>query len=89
MTTDGRNLRDTVITAGLFEKLEEYCDGYLVHAADAEGKSNGIETNVAELLGEYSGKEITYAGGIHSYDDIDMIWKTWKGTRKRDCRERT
>ena len=79
MTDRWQKFTDTVITAGLFEKLEEYCDGYLVHAADAEGKSNGIETNVAELLGEYSGKEITYAGGIHSYDDIDMIGRLGKG----------
>lgn len=79
VTDRWQKFTDTVITAGLFEKLEEYCDGYLVHAADAEGKSNGIETNVTELLGEYSGKEITYAGGIHSYDDIDMIGRLGKG----------
>lgn len=79
VTDRWQRFTDTEISAGLFEKLEQFCDGYLVHAADAEGKSNGVETNVAGILGGYHGKEVTYAGGVHSYDDIDIIGRLGKG----------
>lgn len=53
--------------------LGEYCDQYLVHAVDVEGRSRGIEKDVASLLGKCSDVRSTYAGGISDYSDIDLL----------------
>lgn len=57
----------------LLDRLSGYCDEFLVHAVDVEGKSDGIEENLVRLLGNWEGKPITYAGGVHSYEDLEML----------------
>ena len=57
----------------LMEKLSVYCDEFLVHAVDVEGKKNGISEEVLSVLGSYSERPVTYAGGIHSVEDIETI----------------
>ncbi len=54
----------------LLRHLEEYCDEFLIHAVDVEGKASGIEGELIKLLSVYDGVPLTYAGGIHSYDAI-------------------
>ncbi len=53
--------------------LSAYCDEFLVHAVDAEGKQRGIEQDVARILGNFSGLAATYAGGISSQEDLDLL----------------
>lgn len=55
------------------EELSEYCDEFLVHAVDVEGKASGVEREVVRRLGEYEGCPVTYAGGIHSEEDLQFI----------------
>ena len=47
-----------------------YCDEFLVHGVDVEGKSSGVETELVKLLAEWNGIPITYAGGIGSMEDL-------------------
>lgn len=54
-------------------KLSEFCDEFLIHAVDVEGKSEGIEDELARLLGHFEGKPVTYAGGVHSYEDLQLL----------------
>ncbi|MCR5654761.1 MAG: phosphoribosylformimino-5-aminoimidazole carboxamide ribotide isomerase [Lachnospiraceae bacterium] len=61
------------VNPALLTKLSDYCDEYLIHAVDVEGKKNGIESNLLRLLSPFSLCPITYAGGVHSYDDIKEI----------------
>jgi len=66
------------------EKLSEYCDEFLIHAADVEGKCSGIQKGLIEILGNFandsiSSYPITYAGGIHSFSDLTLIHKIGKG----------
>lgn len=68
-----QNLTDTVMDADLLYSLDKYCDEFLIHAVDVEGKSNGPEENIIRELSRYSNKPVTYAGGIHSYEDIEFI----------------
>ena len=63
----------------LLVKLGSYCDEFLVHAVDVEGKSSGIEKNVVETLGKLEDKAVTYAGGIHSMKDISFIREKGNG----------
>lgn len=50
--------------------LLPYCDEFLIHAVDVEGKASGIEKPLAELLGSFQGCPVTYAGGVGSFDDL-------------------
>ena len=63
----------------LLEQLAGYCDEFLIHAVDVEGKANGIETNLVSALGGWQGVPITYAGGVHSYEDISLLKELGKG----------
>lgn len=57
----------------LLDHLSQYCTEYLIHAVDVEGRCQGIETPLVELLGKWAQLPITYAGGISSMDDIHLI----------------
>lgn len=59
----------------LLEELSGSCSEFLIHAADVEGKSKGIEQGVASLLGEWEGIPVTYAGGVGSYEDLQLLKK--------------
>ncbi|MBO4927097.1 MAG: phosphoribosylformimino-5-aminoimidazole carboxamide ribotide isomerase [Clostridiales bacterium] len=73
----------TKLTASLLRRLEKYCDEFLVHAVDVEGKAAGPDQALFEIFKEYlddaegeTGNRVcpvTYAGGIHSYDDIRAL----------------
>ena len=56
-----------------FERLARYCDEFLIHAVDVEGKASGVEKEVVRRLGNAKVLPVTYAGGIHSMEDIDWI----------------
>lgn len=56
-------------------ELEDYCDEFLVHAVDVEGKADGIEEKIAGLLGDWGKIPVTYAGGVHSFEDLQLLKK--------------
>ncbi len=70
VTDRWQNLTDVELCDETLDGLSQYCDEFLVHAADVEGKQNGIEENVARILGDWGKKPITYAGGVHNLEDI-------------------
>jgi len=61
------------VTYALLDRLSGYCDEFLIHAVDVEGKCRGIETELVTYLGKWKGLPVTYAGGIASWKDIDTI----------------
>lgn len=61
------------LNADTLEKLSAYCDEFLVHAVDVEGKAQGIEETVVRMLGEWAKMPVTYAGGVHSMEDLEKI----------------
>ena len=69
---------DVELTEKTFDELAESCDEFLVHAVDVEGKASGIEEKVAELLGSWGKIPITYAGGVHSFEDLRLLKKLGK-----------
>lgn len=68
---------DEVVDDRTLDTLMGYCDEFLIHAVDVEGKSQGIEQDLVSQLGNWCGQNgkvaITYAGGVHTYDDIDLL----------------
>lgn len=73
VTNRWQNVTDEIVTPQLMDKLAEYCDEFLIHAVDVEGKANGIECELAQMLGQWKGLPVTYAGGVHSYEDLDLL----------------
>lgn len=53
--------------------LSNYCDEFLVHGVDVEGKRCGIEEDLVKLLGKYSPIPVTYAGGVRSIADMQLV----------------
>ena len=41
----------------------------------SEGKNQGIESNLVSLFGSWNKMPVTYAGGVHSYEDITLLKK--------------
>lgn len=68
-----QKLTDVSVTCGLLEELSQYCDEYLVHAVDVEGKCRGIEKDLVTLLARYDGIPVTYAGGVASFSDLKEL----------------
>ncbi|MDD2971430.1 MAG: phosphoribosylformimino-5-aminoimidazole carboxamide ribotide isomerase [Lachnospiraceae bacterium] len=58
------------VDANSLDELAAYCDEFLIHAVDVEGKASGIEEELVAILGEWNKIPITYAGGVHSFSDI-------------------
>lgn len=58
------------ISHELLDELARYCDEFLIHGVDVEGKSSGIEKALVVLLGKWDKIPITYAGGIGSMEDL-------------------
>jgi phosphoribosylformimino-5-aminoimidazole carboxamide ribotide isomerase len=67
------------ISFRLLDHLARYCAEFLIHAVDVEGRCQGIEGPLVSLLGQWSGIPVTYAGGIHSYEDLDIIENSGQG----------
>ena len=61
------------MTEGTLDMLAGYCDEYLIHAVDVEGKARGIEQDLVKNLGGYTGNPVTYAGGVHSMEDLLLL----------------
>ncbi len=60
------------------DDLAQYCDEFLIHAADVEGRQNGVEENVVRILGDWGRIPVTYAGGVHTVEDIRIVRKLGK-----------
>ncbi len=61
------------LSAMVLEELSRYCDEFLIHAADVEGKCSGIEVPLVKNLAAWSPVPTTYAGGIRDMSDLQLI----------------
>lgn len=76
VTDRWQKLTRLVISEETLDFLAEFCDEFLIHAADVEGKRAGVEEDLAELLGGWQKKSrfpLTYAGGVHALEDLSKI----------------
>lgn len=63
------------VTPETLETLAGYCDEFLIHGVDVEGKGAGMETELVRMLGEWDKIPVTYAGGIGSLSDLEEFEK--------------
>lgn len=64
------------ITADWMRELGKSCAEFLVHAADVEGKAQGVEEELVKMLARYGEKPVTYAGGVGKMQDLKNL-KIW------------
>ncbi len=73
VTDRWQNFTEVELSEETFYELYQYCDEFLIHAVDVEGKAKGIEQEVAIMLGKLDGMKLTYAGGIGSFSDLNNL----------------
>ena len=82
VTDRWQKMTDLEITPDCLDMLSERCDEFLIHAADVEGRRSGIEKKLVALLGNWqkrTGFPVTYAGGVHAIEDLQLIGKLSDG----------
>lgn len=57
----------------LLEEFAAFCDEFLVHAVDVEGKASGIDRDLIRMLERFKATPITYAGGVTTMADVESI----------------
>lgn len=68
-----QTLTDIHVDQKTLDELAGRCDEFLVHAADVEGLCQGIDKDLVEMLGRWHGSAITYAGGVASFADVQLV----------------
>ncbi|MBE5957033.1 MAG: phosphoribosylformimino-5-aminoimidazole carboxamide ribotide isomerase [Lachnospiraceae bacterium] len=73
VTDRWQKFTDVRLSHEILDELSGYCSEFLIHAVDVEGKSSGIEKELARMLGTWDGIPVTYAGGVSSYQDLALL----------------
>lgn len=79
VTDRWQKFTDVRVTKEVLEELSSYCDEFMVHAVDVEGKAHGIEEPLVRMLGDYRGIPVTYAGGVGSFADLEILKQLGQG----------
>jgi phosphoribosylformimino-5-aminoimidazole carboxamide ribotide isomerase len=73
VTDRWQKFTEVTISSDTLMELADYCDEFLIHAADVEGTCSGIEEELIGTLADYSPIPTTYAGGVSTMADLDLI----------------
>lgn len=73
VTDRWQKMTEETVGTELLDRLSGYCDEFLVHAVDVEGKASGIERELVLMLGQWGRMPMTYAGGVHDYEDLTLL----------------
>ncbi len=73
VTDRWQKFTNVTICPEILNQLADHCDEFLVHGVDVEGKMEGIQTELIEILGKNSPIPVTYAGGVKALSDLDLV----------------
>lgn len=79
VTDRWQTFANVAIDEELLTTLAEYCDEFLIHGVDVEGKSSGVELELVKILAMWNRLPITYAGGIGSLEDLAEFEQACEG----------
>lgn len=68
-----QTLTDLDVTPATLDRLAGSCAEFLIHAADVEGLCGGIDQDLVKLLGAWAGRPLTYAGGVATLADVELV----------------
>lgn len=67
------------IEPALLESISAHCAEFLIHAADVEGRQQGVDWDLVDLLAASSPIPVTYAGGARDIADLDRMERIASG----------
>ncbi len=73
VTDRWQKFTSTEVCRETLEYFSKFCFEFLIHAADIEGKCEGIAADLIENLAEWAPITTTYAGGIRDLEDLKQI----------------
>jgi phosphoribosylformimino-5-aminoimidazole carboxamide ribotide isomerase len=73
VTDRWQKFTDTVISPETLDYFSQFCFEFLIHAADVEGKCQGVAEDLVADLADWSPLPTTYAGGIRDLEDFERI----------------
>ncbi len=79
VTDRWQNFTRLQVSGETLEWLAGFCDEFLVHAVDVEGKCMGVDERLIRLLAQYATIPITYAGGVSTMQDLELIQNAGQG----------
>ncbi len=79
VTDRWQNFTRVAVTRETLVDLAEHCAEFLIHAADLEGRCQGIDLRLVRMLGRHSPLPTTYAGGAKSLADLESVTDTGDG----------
>ena len=79
VTDRWQKFTDTEVTPETLYELSTYCDEFLIHAADVEGKQRGVDAELISILAKLENFPVTYAGGVGSFADLDILKTAGRG----------
>ena len=79
VTDRWQRFTEVAVTPQTLADLAAFCDKFLVHGVDVEGKRMGIEEDLVVMLGEKCPIPVTYAGGVRTLADLDRVKALGKG----------
>lgn len=79
VTNQWKQFSDFEVNPANIRYLEQFCDEFLVHAVDVEGKQRGIQQSLVSALADWVSIPTTYAGGARSLEDMDLFHELSSG----------
>lgn len=73
VTDRWQKFTEVVISREVLDNLSKFCDEFLIHAADVEGKCSGVEIELIEKLATWTPIPTTYAGGVRHLGDLQLV----------------
>jgi phosphoribosylformimino-5-aminoimidazole carboxamide ribotide isomerase len=70
----------TIINEYSLKKLSAFCCEFLVHGVDVEGRQQGMDEELIQLLAGHSPIPCVYAGGVRSLEDLELLDRIGNGT---------
>jgi len=79
VTDRWQTFTETVVDAQSLRQLSASCCEFLVHGVDVEGKQQGMDEELIELLARHAPIPCTYAGGVRSFGDLEKLNQAGNG----------
>ena len=76
VTDRWQKFTELALSHKVLNELSKYCDEFLIHGVDLDGKGDLIKKKLVRMLGSWGGIPITYAGELEQ-------WKIWRDFEMR------
>lgn len=79
VTDRWQTFTEIIVDANSLRQLADNCCEFLVHGVDVEGKQQGMDLELIELLAEHAPIPCVYAGGVRNFQDLEKLNAAGKG----------